>query len=158
VVPSEHEQASEPEQAPELEQTREPVSQQSASSAPSRFHVGRGLWLIIASAALLGLVAGVGVVLRGDSLGHGATGDTPSRPTFVIGASVSPVPSGSPSPVVAGSAAGTDYVVQPGDTLRSIAQNVYGDADEWPRIYDANRELIGSDPDALKAGMRLRVP
>ena len=100
-------------------------------------------------------------MLRGRSLSPSPTGDTVSRPTFVIGAPVSPRPSVSPSPVVARSSAtpfGRFVEVQPGDTLRSIAQNVYGDANQWPRIYDANRELIGADPDALQAGMRLRVP
>jgi nucleoid-associated protein YgaU len=52
----------------------------------------------------------------------------------------------------------TDYVVQPGDTLRSIAEREYGDASQWPRIYDANRSLIGPDPDALVAGTTLRLP
>jgi hypothetical protein len=123
----------------------------------------RWLWLGIfcVCAALLGLAVGVGLAVRGRSLGPSATGDTVSRPTFVIaiGPSVSPIPSASPSPVVAGSPpTAAEYVVQPGDTLRSIADSVYGDADQWPRIYDANRELIGPDPDALQAGMRLRTP
>jgi nucleoid-associated protein YgaU len=52
----------------------------------------------------------------------------------------------------------SDYVVQPGDTLRSIAEREYGDATQWPRIYDANRDVIGPDPDALQAGMQLRLP
>ncbi|HLZ28239.1 MAG TPA: LysM peptidoglycan-binding domain-containing protein [Chloroflexota bacterium] len=111
-------------------------------------------------AALLGLAAGVGVVLRGRSLASSPTGDAVIRPTFVIGAAPSPRPSVSPSPVVTSSSATADYVVevQPGDTLRSIAQTVYGDANQWPRIYDANRESIGPDPDALQAGMHLRIP
>jgi nucleoid-associated protein YgaU len=48
--------------------------------------------------------------------------------------------------------------VQPGDTLRSIALQHYGDASQWPRIYQANQDVIGPDPDALKAGTRLRLP
>lgn len=62
----------------------------------------------------------------------------------------------SPSPP--GGAGTTTYLVQPGDSLRSIALNVYGDANEWPRIYDANRDLIGPDPDALEAGTTLTLP
>ena len=115
---------------------------------------------VLLCAALLGLAAGVGVVLRGRSLGPSPIGDAVKRPTFVIGAPVSPRPSVSPSPTVARSSATADYFVevQPGDTLRSIAQTVYGDANQWPRIYDANRESIGADPDALQAGTRLRIP
>jgi nucleoid-associated protein YgaU len=52
----------------------------------------------------------------------------------------------------------TSYTVQPGDTLQAIAEKVYGNRDAWPRIYNANRDLIGDDPDALSAGTHLRIP
>jgi nucleoid-associated protein YgaU len=42
--------------------------------------------------------------------------------------------------------------------MRSIAQQVYGDPALWPRIYDANRDVIGPNPDSLQAGTRLRIP
>jgi nucleoid-associated protein YgaU len=128
-----------------------------AAAEPPRPGRGRGVWLVIVGAALLGLAVGVALVLRGRSLGASPASDTVSRPTFVIGAAVSPIPSQSPSPA-ARTATLTEYVVQPGDTLRSIAQTVYGDADQWPRIYAANRDAIGADPDTLQAGMRLRIP
>jgi nucleoid-associated protein YgaU len=115
-------------------------------------------WLVILGAALLGLLAGVGVALRGRSLGPSATSDASSRPTFVIAASRSPAPAASPSPVVVAPTGSAEYVVQPGDTLRSIALKIYADADEWRRIYDANRDVIGPDPDTLLAGTRLRLP
>lgn len=49
------------------------------------------------------------------------------------------------------------YVVQPGDTLASIAHRVYGEEKAWTRLYDANRDQL---PDAkrLKPGMTLRLP
>jgi nucleoid-associated protein YgaU len=59
---------------------------------------------------------------------------------------------------VATNEATNEYVVQPGDTLRSIARDEYGDPEQWPRVYDANRDVIGSDPDTLRAGTRLRIP
>jgi nucleoid-associated protein YgaU len=72
------------------------------------------------------------------------------------------VPSPSPSTVVAGATAGAaaarQYVVRPGDTLRGIAQDQYGDAGQWPKIYQANRDQIGDDPDALVAGQTLQIP
>jgi LysM repeat protein len=49
------------------------------------------------------------------------------------------------------------YVVQPGEDVRSLATRFYGDARQWPRIADANPDLI-SDPDALKVGWRLVIP
>jgi nucleoid-associated protein YgaU len=112
----------------------------------------RWLWLVVILAALLGVGVGAGVVLRGRSLGPSPSASLASRPTFVVGPAVRPSPSPSPT------TAPTYYVVQPGDTLRSIAAASYGAAEQWPQIYDANREVIGPDPDRLKSGMRLRLP
>lgn len=117
--------------------------------------------LVLLVAAILGIGVGAGIVLRGRSFGTPVASDLSVRPTFVVASVPSPSPSlsGSPSPasVVAGNA-NDQYTVEAGDTLRSIAERVYGDAAQWPRIYDANRETIGPDPDALNAGTRLRVP
>ncbi len=51
------------------------------------------------------------------------------------------------------------YVVQKGDTLWSISAKpaVYGKATRWRAIFDANRDLLGN-PDAVKAGMTLKIP
>jgi nucleoid-associated protein YgaU len=61
-------------------------------------------------------------------------------------------------PAVPASPVVEEYVVEAGDTMRGVAQKVYGDADLWPRIYAANRDVVGPDPDALQVGMRLRIP
>jgi nucleoid-associated protein YgaU len=39
------------------------------------------------------------------------------------------------------------YVVKQGDTLRKIAARpeIYGDAGQWGRIYEANRDIVGKD-------------
>jgi hypothetical protein len=52
------------------------------------------------------------------------------------------------------------YVVQPGDSLWSIAAKpqIYGKAAGWRRIFDANRELLKGSPDRLRAGMTLKIP
>jgi nucleoid-associated protein YgaU len=60
----------------------------------------------------------------------------------------------SPQPATAA----IQYVVQPGDTLRSIARDQYGDAELWQTIYQANRSTIGPNPDALVAGKTLQIP
>lgn len=91
------------------------------------------------------------------------------RPTIVVATAVAVKPSTSPSPSLppfsaptaapgASAEAASEYIVQPGDTLRTIAEQQYGDATAWPRIYQANRDAIGPDPDALKAGTRLELP
>ncbi len=49
------------------------------------------------------------------------------------------------------------YTVVSGDSLSSIAQRWYGDAAQWPRLFEANRQQI-SDPDRIFPGQVLRVP
>jgi nucleoid-associated protein YgaU len=55
-----------------------------------------------------------------------------------------------------------DYIVMPGDSLHFIAQNVYGDRELWPVIYEANRsvlsERVKQDTRQLVAGQVLRIP
>jgi nucleoid-associated protein YgaU len=124
---------------------------------------------VLVAAAIVGLL--VGAALGGRQQGPlTSQGAGNGRPTIVVGtvAAVAPSavpavasPSAIPSTVVAGAtavAASTEYVVKPGDTLRSIAEEQYGDPAEWPRIYQANRAVIGSDPDNLVAGTTLQLP
>ena len=49
------------------------------------------------------------------------------------------------------------YLVKAGDTLSKIAQDLYGQANLWKRIHDANRALI-PDPVLIRPGQRLRIP
>jgi nucleoid-associated protein YgaU len=60
---------------------------------------------------------------------------------------------------------GNAVVVQPGDSLWSLAERHLGPgatdreiAQEWPHWFTANRAVIGSDPDLLRPGERLRTP
>jgi nucleoid-associated protein YgaU len=54
--------------------------------------------------------------------------------------------------------AGQEYTVAEGDTMARIAQRFYDDPTQWRRIYDANREAIGDNPDAIKIGTKLTIP
>ncbi|MCW2844905.1 MAG: hypothetical protein JWN22_2821 [Nocardioides sp.] len=49
-------------------------------------------------------------------------------------------------------------VVRTGDTLWRLAEQALGDGAAWPRIYDLNRDVIGSDPDVIHPDQRLRLP
>ena len=53
---------------------------------------------------------------------------------------------------------GSNYTVQPGDSLFSIAQQVYGDGNQSQRIYDANKQVIGNDPNLIRPGEVLFIP
>jgi nucleoid-associated protein YgaU len=77
-----------------------------------------------------------------------AKGDRPK-------ADFSDVESGSSS--TAPNAAGRSYTVQKGDSLSKIAKREYGDAQQWRRIYEANRDVI-QNPDLIYPGQVFRIP
>lgn len=49
------------------------------------------------------------------------------------------------------------YTVQSGDTLGKIAKEFYGNAMEYPKIFEANKPML-SDPDKIYPGQVLRIP
>lgn len=50
------------------------------------------------------------------------------------------------------------YTVKSGDSLSKIAQQHYGNANAWTKIYNANKTTIGDNPDLIKPGQRLTIP
>lgn len=49
------------------------------------------------------------------------------------------------------------YVVESGDSLSAIAKKYYGNAMEYPKIFEANREVI-KNPDLIFPGQKIRIP
>jgi nucleoid-associated protein YgaU len=49
------------------------------------------------------------------------------------------------------------YTVEKGDSLSKIAKRIYGDANEWKKIFEANRDQI-RDPDLIHPGQVLKIP
>ncbi len=49
------------------------------------------------------------------------------------------------------------HIVKEGDSLSSIAFEVYGDPNAYLRIYNANKDVLNS-PDQLTKGVSLRIP
>jgi nucleoid-associated protein YgaU len=49
------------------------------------------------------------------------------------------------------------YTVKKGDSLSKIAKRVYGDAQQWRRIHEANRDII-DNPDLIHPGQVLKLP
>ena len=47
--------------------------------------------------------------------------------------------------------------VKKGDTLSSISKALYGEANAYRRLFDANRDQL-SDPDRILPGQVLRIP
>lgn len=84
---------------------------------------------------------------------------TPNSATIVRPplASLPPALAASPAPSPSPTAEGRTYTVRPGDSLSSIAEQLYGSGAEWRPIYEANRDRLVS-PEALQVGMTLRIP
>lgn len=57
-----------------------------------------------------------------------------------------------------GRTSGEKYTIKSGDSLSKISKHFYGDANEWNRIYYANKDRIGDDPDKIQAGWELTIP
>ena len=51
----------------------------------------------------------------------------------------------------------TMYTVKKGDTLWAIAKVHYGDGNQCPVIFEANKPML-SDPDKIYPGQMLRIP
>lgn len=91
---------------------------------------------------------------RSTATGTLAGGTAPPRAT--------PTPSATPARATGAAASTTTgaartYTVQKGDSLSKIAQQVYGRADRWRAIFDANRDKI-DDPDLIHPGQVLVLP
>jgi nucleoid-associated protein YgaU len=49
------------------------------------------------------------------------------------------------------------YTVVKGDSLSKIAKRLYGDAQQWRKIYEANQDQI-KNPDLIYPGQTFRIP
>lgn len=49
------------------------------------------------------------------------------------------------------------YTVKKGDTLSAISKEVYGNANEYNKIFEANKPML-SHPDKIYPGQVLRIP
>ena len=49
------------------------------------------------------------------------------------------------------------YIVVKGDSLSAISKKLYGNANRWQEIFEANRDQL-DDPDLIQPGQTLRIP
>ena len=75
-----------------------------------------------------------------------------------INAEIQVVPQAQPvgTSGVAGGSSRT-YTVKSGDTLSKIAKEHYGNANNYQKIFEANKDQL-SDPDKIKPGQVLKIP
>jgi nucleoid-associated protein YgaU len=80
------------------------------------------------------------------------------KPSFSNVQSGSSTTAPKPAPPAAPAApAAQTYTVVAGDSLSKIAKKFYGDANQWKRIFEANRDRI-KNPDLIQPGWRLEIP
>ncbi|RPI28588.1 MAG: LysM peptidoglycan-binding domain-containing protein [Acidobacteria bacterium] len=63
-------------------------------------------------------------------------------------------PAAAPPPAPGGA---QTYTVKSGDSLSKIAKQVYGNANAYMKIFEANRDQL-KDPDTIKPGQVLKIP
>jgi nucleoid-associated protein YgaU len=53
-----------------------------------------------------------------------------------------------------------EHTVESGESLSGIALKYYKSAakEDWMAIYEANKSVIGDDPNVIKPGMVLKIP
>ena len=56
-----------------------------------------------------------------------------------------------------GSAGGQTYTVAAGDSLSKIAKQFYGNANDYMKIFEANKNQL-TDPNTIKTGQKLVIP
>lgn len=50
------------------------------------------------------------------------------------------------------------YLVEKGDCLWNIAKRIYGDGSRWQEIYEANKSVVGGNPNLIYPGQELTIP
>lgn len=78
-----------------------------------------------------------------------------TQPAPLTATAIAPAPSATPPPLLT---TATTHRVKATDTLATIAKTYYGAQRYWRLIYEANRTLIGDDPDAIPIGAELVIP
>ncbi len=72
-------------------------------------------------------------------------------------ADFSDVESGSSSTAPPPQTTDQTYTVVKGDSLSKIAKRFYGDAQQWRKIYEANKDQI-KNPDLIYPGQTFKIP
>lgn len=57
-----------------------------------------------------------------------------------------------------GAATSSTYTIRAGDCLWNIAKNQMGDALKWQDIFNANKDILGSNPDLIQPGTTINLP
>ncbi len=64
---------------------------------------------------------------------------------------------GGPAGAAQAPGGGRTYTVQAGDTLSKISKQFYGNANDYMKIFNANKDKL-KDPDKIQPGQQLNIP
>jgi nucleoid-associated protein YgaU len=76
---------------------------------------------------------------------------------LTVDPSLAPAQTQAAAASTSGTSATRTYTVQAGDTLSKIAKEMYGNANSYSKIFEANRDKLES-PDKIKPGQQLTIP
>jgi LysM repeat protein len=68
-----------------------------------------------------------------------------------------PQPQAAAAAAAGGGTADQTYTVKSGDTLSKIAKQFYGNANDYNKIFEANKDQLSS-PDRINVGQELKIP
>lgn len=51
-----------------------------------------------------------------------------------------------------------EYTVKAGDNLSKVSEKFYGNQGYWSQIYEANKAVIGDNPNVIVPGQVLKIP
>ena len=109
----------------------------------------------------LGLtVDGLKIQVEGDTAhvhGTAATQETREKVVLALGNVEGIAKVNDAMQVASASAESRFYTVQKGDTLSKVAKEMYGDANKYPQIFEANKPML-THPDKIYPGQKLRIP
>lgn len=77
----------------------------------------------------------------------------PAAPEETTATAQEPARSGAPE-----IAESKTYTVQSGDSLWAIAKRIYGSGADYQKIYEANKSVIGGNPNLIKPGQVFTIP
>ena len=80
-----------------------------------------------------------------------------TTPTEPVETTQTNEPTAAPTPEAAEAPQTQFYTIQSGDTLYAIAKEFYGNGMKYPKIFEANREVI-LDANKIYPGQKIRIP
>lgn len=120
---------------------------------PDEHHMGTLSKIILGGLGVAGATMAVKAVAG--RFGHNSD-EVPVEDESEMASADTSAPQAAPATAPAAAQAQT-YTVVSGDTLSKIAKHYYGNANDWPKIFDANRDQL-SNPDRINIGQVLRIP